>query len=481
MTRESYENPLISRYAGQEMNYIWSPRKKFSTWRRLWTALARAQKELGLNITETQLQEMENCIENIDFPMAEQKERELRHDVMSHVHTFAEQCPAASPIIHLGATSCFVTDNTELLQIRESLELIKRQLGELIVELREFCRRYRDLPTLGFTHFQPAQLVTVGKRGALWLYDLLTDLEEVEHCLKHLPFRGVKGTTGTQASFLALFDGDHAKVEALDKRVAELMGFKRLAPISGQTYSRKFDYRFLSTLSGIAQSTAKMASDLRLLAHLKEIEEPFGSRQIGSSAMAYKRNPMRSERICSIARYVISLTDNAAHTHANQWMERTLDDSANRRLSLPQASLGTDSLLALATSVISGIQVWPQVISRHIERELPFMATEHIIMAGVRQGGDRQQLHEAIRKHSMEAARKVKEEGKENDLLKRLAEDPLFVSVKDEFPRLLDPRNFIGRAPEQVDEFIENTVNPLLRQLSLDRRQTEKKEDRVSV
>ncbi len=467
MDRIAYENPLTSRYASREMSFVWSPQNKFSTWRRLWVALARAEQELGLPIADRQLAEMEACVEDIDFDLAEAMERELRHDVMSHVHAFGEQCPAARPIIHLGATSCYVTDNTELLQIRDSLRLLRRRLAQLLGALREFSHRHRDLPTLGFTHFQPAQLTTVGKRAALWLYDLATDFEDLEGLLGRLPFRGVKGTTGTQASFLALFDGDHERVKRLDRRVAEIMGFERRVAVSGQTYSRKWDYRVLALLSGLAQSTGKMAGDIRLLAHLKEIEEPFGRRQVGSSAMAYKRNPMRSERICSLARYVISLADNAAQTHVNQWFERTLDDSANRRLSLPQAFLGVDVLLNLATNVAGGLQVWPRVIEKHIREELPFMATEHIIMAGVKAGGDRQQLHEAIREHSMAAALRVKEEGGENDLLSRLAGDRLFDRVAVDFDHLLDPRKFIGRAPEQVEEFLREVVDPLLTRSAL--------------
>ncbi len=466
MDRTIYDNPLTSRYASRKMSFIWSPHNKFTTWRRLWLALARAEQELGLPISDLQLRQMQECIENIDFSLAEAREKELRHDVMSHVQVFGEQCPAARPIIHLGATSCYVTDNTELLQIRDSLRLLLSRMPVLLSSLADFSVRYKNLPTLGFTHFQPAQLTTVGKRATLWLYDLITDFEDLESLLSRLPFRGVKGTTGTQASFLALFDGDHERVLALDRRVAEIMGFERSVPVSGQTYSRKWDYRTLSALSGIAQSLAKMAVDIRLLANLKEVEEPFGAKQVGSSAMAYKRNPMRSERIGSLARYVMSLSDNAAHTHANQWFERTLDDSANRRLSLPQAFLGVDALLTLATNVVGGLQVWPQVIEKHIREELPFMATENIIMAAVRQGGDRQQLHEAIRQHSMAATRRVKEEGGENDLLSRLQADSLFAAVIDKFDSLLDPVNFIGRAPQQVEEFIGRIVEPLLQRTS---------------
>ncbi len=464
MDRHIYENPLTNRYASPEMSFVWSPQKKFGTWRRLWTALAAAEQKLGLGISDAQLEEMRLNADDINFDVAEAKEKELRHDVMSHVHAFGEQCPKAKPIIHLGATSCFVTDNTELIQIRESLVIVRERLVAIIDALREFALAQRELPTLGFTHFQPAQLTTVGKRAALWLYDFTLDFHEINRLIQDLPFRGVKGTTGTQGSFLALFNGDHDKVLELDRMVAEEMGFANCVPVSGQTYSRKWDWRVLSALSGIAQSGAKMASDVRLLAHLKEVEEPFGKKQIGSSAMAYKRNPMRSERVCSLARFVCSLADNAAQTHSNQWMERTLDDSANRRLSLPQAFLGVDVILKTSTNVAGGMMVWPKVIEKHIMAELPFMATEHIIMAGVQAGGDRQELHEAIRRHSMDAARKVKEDGGDNDLLERLAEDPLFAPVRDELPNLVEPKQFIGRAAEQVVELIETDVEPILKQ-----------------
>lgn len=462
MDRNIYDNPLTGRYASREMSFNWSPQKKFSTWRRLWLALAAAERELGLPITAEQLAEMSEWLDRINFEVAEAKEKELRHDVMSHVHAFGEQCPAARPIIHLGATSCYVTDNSELIMIRDGLEIVAAKLTRAIAELRNFALRYKAMPTLGFTHFQPAQLTTVGKRAALWLYDLVLDLEAVERTIGQLPFRGVKGTTGTQASFLELFAGDHEKVKALDVKVSAAMGFARRVPVSGQTYTRKIDYQVLSVLSAIAQSAQKMATDIRLLAHKKEIEEPFGKKQVGSSAMAYKRNPMRCERICSLARFVISLADNGAQTHAAQWMERTLDDSANRRLSLPQAFLGVDVILSSVASVVDGIQVWPKVIASHIQDELPFMATENIIMACVKAGGDRQDLHEAIREHSMEAARVVKEEGKPNDLLERIRQDPVFAAVHGRLGELLDPAAFVGRAPQQVDEFIADCVDPIL-------------------
>jgi adenylosuccinate lyase len=462
MDHNLYENPLSLRYASAEMNANWSPQKKFSTWRRLWLALATAEKELGLDISDTQIDEMKTHLDNVNFEVAEAKERELRHDVMSHVYAFGEQCPNARPIIHLGATSCFVGDNTDLIQIRDGLVILRAKLVTAIARLRDFADEYRSVPTLGFTHFQPAQLTTVGKRAALWLNDLLMDFHELQRMIDALPFRGVKGTTGTQASFLELFDGDHAKVEALDSRVTELSGFSTRVPVCGQTYSRKIDFQILSLLSGVAQSAAKMGSDIRLLAHLKEIEEPFGKKQIGSSAMAYKRNPMRSERVCSLARFVMSLTENAAQTHANQWMERTLDDSANRRLSLPQAFLGVDVILSTVANIAEGLVVWPNVIATHIRQELPFMATENIIMACVKAGGDRQDLHEAIRQHSMTAATRIKDHGENNPLLDLIRHDPLFAAVHDSLDSLLDPHAFIGRAPEQVQEFIEKDVDPVL-------------------
>lgn len=465
MNRNRYENPLTERYASVEMSQNWSPQNKFKTWRRLWIALARAEKDLGLDITDEQLREMEEFVDNINFEVAEAREKQVRHDVMSHVYAFGQQCPRAKPIIHLGATSCFVTDNSELVMLREGMKIIRDKAVGLMAALRRLAYEYKDMPTLGFTHFQPAQLTTVGKRASLWLYDIVRDIEKLQRQIDELPFRGVKGTTGTQASFLALFQGDHDKVKELNRRVTELMGFSDSVPVSGQTYTRKIDYEILSALSGIAQSTAKAANDIRLLAHKREIEEPFGKKQIGSSAMAYKRNPMRSERICSIARFVISLTDNAAQTHATQWFERTLDDSANRRLCLPQAFLGTDVILSTMTNVISGLQVWPNVIQRHVQEELPFMATENILMACVRAGGDRQELHEAIREHSMEAIRRVKEEGVPNDLLNRIKTDPRFAAVRDSLDKLLDPAQFIGRAPEQVVEFITDKVDPLLADL----------------
>lgn len=462
MDHNSYENPLALRYASKEMNKIWSPQFKFSTWRRLWIALAKSEKELGLPISDEQIAELEQHIEDIDFERAEQFERELRHDVMSHVHTYGELCPKAKPIIHLGATSCYVGDNTDLIQMREALVLIRNKLVRLLDLMSTFADQYKALPTLGFTHFQAAQLTTVGKRATLWMYDFLMDLEAIQQRLDNMPFRGVKGTTGTQASFLELFDGDHSKVVELDKLVAQKMGFKKSVPVSGQTYSRKIDFFILALLSGLAQSASKMGNDIRLLSHLKEIEEPFGKKQIGSSAMAYKRNPMRSERVCSLARYLISLTDNTAYTHATQWFERTLDDSANRRLALPEAFLAADIILTTLTNVIDGIQVWPKIIDKRIRQELPFMATENIIMECVKAGGDRQDLHEAIRKHSMEASRRVKEEGADNQLLSLLKEDPIFAAVKDKIDDMVSPELFIGRAPQQVVDFLKNDVEPMI-------------------
>jgi adenylosuccinate lyase len=380
LNHRTYEHPLVERYATKEMSFIWSPAMKFSTWRKLWTALATAEQELGLDITDEQLEQMRQNIYTIDFDLAAKKESEFRHDVMGHVHTFGTQAPKAMPVIHLGATSCYVGDNTDLIQIRESLKLIKRKLVKVIAILKDFAMEHRNLPTLGFTHYQPAQLTTVGKRATLWMQDLLIDLERISYEIEHLPMRGVKGTTGTQASFLELFDGDHDKVKALNLRVCELMGFSTAIPVSGQTYTRKIEFYVLSVLSAIAQSAYKMCGDIRLLANLKEVEEPFAKTQIGSSAMAYKRNPMRSERVCSLARYVMGLPDGAANTHANQWFERTLDDSAIRRIILPEAFLGTDVILSLLENIADGLHVWPEVVRAHTMAELPFMATENILM-----------------------------------------------------------------------------------------------------
>lgn len=459
---QTYEHPLVKRYATKEMSFIWSPAMKFTTWRKLWLALSTAEQELGLNISDEQLDEMRTQLYNVDFDYAAEKEKEFRHDVMGHVHAFGKVAPAAMPIIHLGATSCYVGDNTDLIQIREALKLLKRKLVKVISVAKEFALQYRDLPTLGYTHYQPAQLTTVGKRCTLWIQDLILDLELISNEIDTLPMRGVKGTTGTQASFLELFDGDHTKVRKLNERVCELMGFSRAIPVSGQTYTRKIDYKILTLLSGIAQSAYKMCGDVRLLANLKEIEEPFSKTQIGSSAMAYKRNPMRSERVCSLARYVMTLPTAAANTHANQWFERTLDDSAVRRIILPEGFLGTDVILTLLENIVDGLHVWPNVVKKHVMAELPFMATEVILMECVKTGGDRQELHEAIRVHSMAAGAVVKDEGKPNDLMDRIANDPLFASVHSKLDSMIDPILFVGRAPEQVDEFIQEEVDPIL-------------------
>jgi len=454
-----YQNPLITRYASSRMSEIWSPQRKFSTWRRLWVALAEAEAELGLPITPEQIAQLKAHVDDIDFEAADEHERRLRHDVMAHVHAYGDQCPGARGIIHLGATSCFVGDNTDLLLIRESLELVRDRVAAVIHRLAKFAAENRDLPCLAFTHMQPAQPTTVGKRACLWAYDLVLDLAEIEHRLAALRARGPQGTTGTQASFLKLFDGDHEKVRRLERLVAEKIGFGRCYAVTGQTYPRKIDSQVLGVLSGIAQSGHKMATDLRLLAHRKEMEEPFETGQVGSSAMAYKRNPMRSERLCSLARFVVSLESSPAATLATQWMERTLDDSANRRLVLPQAFLALDAVLILALNVTDGLVVYPKVIANNLEAELPFMATENILMAAVAAGGDRQSLHERIRRHSQAAAAVVKNEGGKNDLLERLAADEAFAAV--DLASALEPRQFVGRAPEQVDEFIAHVVEPI--------------------
>ncbi|QDU64073.1 Adenylosuccinate lyase [Planctomycetes bacterium Pan216] len=455
-----YVNPLISRYASRSMAELWGNQRRFSTWRQLWIVLAQAERDLGLDITEQQIAQMQATRESIDFDAAKDYERRFRHDVMAHVHAFGDVAPSARGIIHLGATSCFVTDNAELLLIRDGLGLIEQHLRGVMGNLARFAREQRDQVTLGFTHLQPAQPTTVGKRACLWLHDFLLDFEELRHRLATLRLRGVKGTTGTQASFLALFDGDHEKVRQLDRMVAQRLGFDEVYPVTGQTYSRKIDSHVLDLLSGIAQSAHKCATDLRILAHRKEIEEPFEKEQIGSSAMAYKRNPMRSERICGLARFVMSLTSNAAQTHATQWLERTLDDSANRRLTIPQAFLGVDALLRLMINVSNGLVVYPKVIGRSLSEELPFMATEAILMAAVREGGDRQELHERIRLHSQAAASRVKTQGEPNDLLDRLRGDEAFGNV--DWKQVLDPKLFVGRAPEQVDEFLDEVVMPML-------------------
>jgi adenylosuccinate lyase len=458
-THDRYENPLATRYASPEMSRLWGDQKKFGTWRRLWVMLAEAERELGLPISEAQIAELRAHVDDIDFEAAGRYERQVRHDVMAHVRAYADVCPAAGPIIHLGATSCYVTDNTDLLLFREGLQIVCRRLAAVIDRLAKFAVLFRDVPCLGFTHFQPAQPTTVGKRATLWAYDLVLDLHELEHRASQLRCRSVKGTTGTQASFLALFQGDHERVRRLEALVARKMGFDETYAVSGQTYTRKIDAQMLDALSGVAQSAHKMATDLRLLANRKEIEEPFEEKQIGSSAMAYKRNPMRAERMCSLARYVISLQANTAQTVATQWLERTLDDSANRRLVLPQAFLGVDAILMLYQNITSGLAVYRQVIAKNLREELPFMASENILMAAVAAGGDRQELHERIRQHSQAAAGAVKLEGRPNDLLARLAADPAFAQV--DLSATLDPLQFVGRAPEQVDEFVRDVVEPI--------------------
>jgi len=445
------------------MAYLFSDDYKFRTWRRLWLALARAQKQLGIGITDAQLQELEEHLDDIDYDTAARYERELRHDVMAHIHALGEVAPNARPIVHLGATSCYVGDNTDIVVLREALGHLLPKLAGAIKNLSEFAETHRDLPTLGFTHYQPAQLTTVGKRACLWIQDLVMDLENLERMHARLAFRGVKGTTGTQASYLALFDGDHAKVTALDQAVAEAFGFERSYPVTGQTYPRKVDHELLSALGSFGATVHKLATDIRLLANLKEMEEPFGNKQIGSSAMAYKRNPMRSERMCALSRHLITLTMNSAWTAATQWMERTLDDSANRRISLAEAFLSADGLLETLVNVTGGLVLYPAVIQRRIREELPFMATENILMAMVQQGADRQQVHEAIRAHSMEAARQVKEHGEQNDLVARISTDPTFNQIQSKMEDLLDPSGFVGRAPEQVDAFIADVVGPALK------------------
>lgn len=462
MNRDIYSNPLAERYSSKEMLETFSPKFKFSTWRKLWYALAETEKELGLDITDEQLAEMKENIDNIDYDLANEMERKFRHDVMAHVHTFGTAAPKAMPIIHLGATSAYVGDNTDLIQIKEALNILKKKMINVMDGLAKFSNEYKELPTLGFTHFQAAQLTTVGKRATLWLQSLILDLEELEFKQETLRFRGVKGTTGTQASFQELFNGDYNKVKELDERVAEKMGFNKRFLVTGQTYDRKIDSEVSNLLSNIAQSAHKFTNDLRLLQHLKEIEEPFEKNQIGSSAMAYKRNPMRSERISSLAKFVIALQQSTAMTASTQWFERTLDDSANKRLALPQGFLAVDAILIIWKNILEGLVVYPKMIEKHIMAELPFMATEYIIMEGVKRGGDRQELHELIRVHSMEAGKQVKVEGLENDLIERILNDDSFDIDREKLMEILDPKNFIGFAPQQVVDFLENEVNPIL-------------------
>ncbi len=460
--KDIYETPLASRYASKEMQYLFSPDMKFRTWRKLWIALAETEQELGLEITDEQIAELKEHADDINYEVAQAREKEVRHDVMSHVYAYGQQCPKAAGIIHLGATSCYVGDNTDVIVMTEAMKLIRKKLVNVIAELAKFADENKSLPTLAFTHFQPAQPTTVGKRASLWLQDLLMDLEDVEYQLEHAKLLGCKGTTGTQASFLELFDGDHEKCRALDKKIAEKMGYNGCFAVSGQTYSRKLDSRILNVLSGIAQSATKFSNDIRLLQHLKEIEEPFEKGQIGSSAMAYKRNPMRSERIASLARYVMVDALNPAITMATQWFERTLDDSANKRISVPEAFLAVDGILSLYLNIVDGLVVYPKVINQRLMKELPFMATENIMMDAVKRGGNRQELHERIRIHSMEAGKQVKVEGKENDLLERIAGDEMFGVTLDELKTLLDPSKYVGRSPEQVTEFLNECVNPVL-------------------
>ena len=462
MSTDRYVSPLSERYASKEMQYIFSPDMKFRTWRRLWIALAETEKELGLNITQEQIDELKAHAEDINYDVAKERERQVRHDVMSHVYAYGVQCPKAKGIIHLGATSCYVGDNTDIIVMTEALKLVKKKLVNVIAELSAFADKYKDQPTLAFTHFQPAQPTTVGKRATLWTQEFLLDLEDLEYVLGTMKLLGSKGTTGTQASFLELFDGDQETIDKIDPMIAEKMGFKSCYPVSGQTYSRKVDTRVLNILAGIAASAHKMSNDIRLLQHLKEVEEPFEKSQIGSSAMAYKRNPMRSERIASLSRYVMVDALNPAITSATQWFERTLDDSANKRLSIPEGFLAIDGILDLCLNVVDGLVVYPKVIEKHMMAELPFMATENIMMDAVKAGGDRQELHERIRELSMEAGKTVKVEGKDNNLLELIAADPAFNLSLEDLQRSMDPKKYIGRAKEQTERFVNTVVQPIL-------------------
>ena len=464
--KNTYETPLNSRYASKEMQYLFSPDFKFKTWRRLWIALAESEMELGLNITQEQIDELKAHAEDINYEVAAEREKLVRHDVMSHVYAYGVQCPKAKGIIHLGATSCYVGDNTDIITMTEALKLIRKKLVNLMDKLSRFALEYKDLPCLGFTHFQPAQPTTLGKRASLWLNELLLDFEQLEFQISQMKLLGSKGTTGTQASFMDLFEGDTDKVKALDKKITEKMGYTDFYPVSGQTYSRKVDTQVLFVLSGIAQSAAKFTNDLRLLQHLKEVEEPFEKNQIGSSAMAYKRNPMRSERISSLARYVMADVMNPTITAATQWFERTLDDSANKRISVAEAFLATDAILELYINVADGMVVYPKMIEKHLMAELPFMATENIMMEAVKRGGDRQELHERIRVHSMDAGRIVKQDGGENDLLERIANDPAFGVTLDQLKAIMKPELYVGRAPQQTEEFVENYIKPITEKYS---------------
>jgi len=466
MAHTIYKSPLVERNASKEMAELFGAQKKFSTWRRIWLALARAQKKLGANIKQGQIKQMARHLDDIDFKKAADYEEKFRHDVVAHIHTFADAAPRAAPIIHLGATSCDVTDNADLIILKEALQLVAAKLAAVINLLGKFAKAYRALPTLSFTHFQPAQLTTVGKRATLWCYEFVMDLQQIEHMLAILPFRGVKGTTGTQASFLSLFQGDHKKVKQLEKTVAAAFGFKKICPVTGQTYQRKIDTLITSALASVAQSAHKMCNDIRLLAGLKEIEEPFEKTQVGSSAMPYKRNPMRAERATALSRFVLSLATSPPMTASEQWFERTLDDSANRRVVIPEAFLAVDGILQILINLTSGLVVYPQVIAAHVAAELPFMATENILIAAVKAGGNRQELHNKIRLHSQAAAGQVKNFGKPNDLIGRLAADIAFSKV--DFDKVCDPKSYIGRAPQQVDEFIADIVDPLRRKYRAD-------------
>ena len=462
MNTDRYVSPLSERYASKEMQYIFSPDMKFRTWRKLWIALAETERELGLNITQEQIDEMKAHADDINYDVAKERERQVRHDVMSHVYAFGVQCPKAKGIIHLGATSCYVGDNTDIIVMTEALKLVRKKLVNVIAELSKFAAQYKDQPTLAFTHFQPAQPTTVGKRATLWTQEFLMDLEDLEYVLSTMKLLGSKGTTGTQASFLELFDGDQETIDKIDPMIAEKMGFRSCYPVSGQTYSRKVDTRVLNILAGIAASAHKMSNDIRLLQHLKEVEEPFEKSQIGSSAMAYKRNPMRSERIASLSRYVMVDALNPAITSATQWFERTLDDSANKRLSVPEGFLAIDGILDLCLNVVDGLVVYPKVIEKRLMSELPFMATENIMMDAVKAGGDRQELHERIRELSMEAGKNVKVEGKDNNLLELIAADPAFNLTLEDLQKSMDPSRYTGRAKEQTEAFIANVVQPVL-------------------
>lgn len=458
----TYKNPLEERYSSEEMLYNFSPNNKFRTWRKLWIALAEIERDLGLDISEEQIRQLKEQAENIDFAKAAEYEKKFRHDVMAHVHTYGDVAPLAKGIIHLGATSAFVGDNTDLIQIRDGLMIIRKQLINVMKKLSDFALKYKDLPTLGFTHFQPAQLTTVGKRATLWLQSLILDFEELEFFLETLRFRGVKGTTGTAASFLELFNGDYSKVKHLDRELSKRFGFEKVFGVSGQTYDRKIDAKVVALLSNIAQSAHKFTNDLRLLQNLKEVEEPFEKNQIGSSAMAYKRNPMRSERIGALAKFVMSVSSGSSMVASTQWFERTLDDSANKRLTIPQAFLAVDAILLIWNNIMSGLVVYENRIHKHIMEELPFMATEYIIMEEVKAGGDRQEIHETIRQHSMEASKKVKIEGKDNDLIERIMSDSSLKMDKSKIAEVLEPKNFIGFAPIQTEEFVNNEVQPIL-------------------